>query len=94
MSLSKWVEDLFRGWNQPDDKEEEVKGFVDGLDEKGFRYNEAQEWWQRTWTTPTPTGIESSLEVYKQDKETEEWKSIMYGSNGGIFYEHDLGKLE
>ena len=25
MSLSKWVEDLFRGWNQPDDKEEEVK---------------------------------------------------------------------
>ena len=90
-----WWNEWLKGFNNLDVPEKEVvPTFTEKLTSKGFRYNEAQEWWQRTWTTPTPTGIESCLEVYKQDKETEEWKSIMYGSNGGIFYEHDLGKLE
>ncbi len=58
------------------------------LEEKGFRYNETQDWWQRTWTTPVPNGIETCLEVFK--RKDDGWTSIMYGNSGEIFYEQPV----
>ena len=95
-NVNEWLYSRDSKWD-PDKVVCEVDGeptecFTFGLEEKGFRYNEAQEWWQRTWTTPVPKGIETCLEVYKQDKESKEWTSIMYGNSGEIFYEQKVGK--
>ena len=66
------------------EKKEVVNEFVEGLKKKGFTFNDEQQWWVRTWSTPTPEGEDRCLEVYKEDQETSEWKSIMYGSSGDI----------
>ena len=63
--------------------------FTEKLELKGFKFNEEQKWYQRTWTTPLPVGIASCLEVYREDPEGE-WTAIMYGGDGGIFYEHKV----
>ena len=45
---------------------------------------------QRTWTTPIQDGIDTCLEVYKKNEDST-WTSIMYGTDGGIFYEQNVG---
>ena len=68
--------------------DEEVDCFTLGLPDKGFVYNKSHDWWQRTWTAPTPTGVLTCLEVYV--KKDGEWKSVMYGDSGDIFYEEPV----
>ena len=90
--MIEWLKDLFRGFNQTNFEEPEVS-FVEKLELKGFKFNEEQKWYQRTWTTPLPVGIASSLEVSREDPEGE-WTAIMYGGDGGIFYEHKVNGTE
>ena len=85
-----WWNEWLKGFNNLDVEEKEPS-FTDNLVQKGFRYNETHNWWQRTWTTQTLTGVESCLEVYKKNEE-DEWVSIMYGNEGDMFYEEKIGK--
>ena len=87
-----WWNEWLNGFNNLDIEEKE-QTFTESLSAKGFRYNETQNWYQRTWTTPLPEGVESCLEVYKKN-EDDTWDAIMYGSSGDIFYEHNIGKKE
>ena len=86
-----WWNSWMKGVNDLDIEKEPT--FTEKLEGKGFHYNETQGWWQRTWTTPLPEGVESCLEVYKKN-EDDTWDAIMYGSSGDIFYEHNIGKKE
>ena len=80
-------------WYTDKKPEEVVPTFTDKLTSKGFHYNETQDWWQRTWTTPIVDGIEPCLEVYKQNTD-KTWNAIMYSTDGGVFYEHNVGEKE
>ena len=80
-------------WYTDKKPEEVVPTFTDKLTSKGFHYNETQDWWQRTWTTPIVDGVETCLEVYKQNTD-DTWNAIMYGTDGGVFYEHNVGEKE
>ena len=89
-----WWQRLFYGFNTTQEGEKEVvPTFTEKLTSKGFQYNETQDWWQRTWTTPLPDGIDTCLEVYKK-KSDNTWDAIMYGTGGDIFYEHNVGERE
>tara|TARA_Y100001938_G_C7871187_1_gene320363 strand:- start:232 stop:438 length:207 start_codon:yes stop_codon:yes gene_type:complete len=65
----------------------------DWFKSKGFFYKEDHKWWQRIWRTHTPEGEERCLEVFKED-DTGQWTSIMYGNDGGIFYEHKINGIK
>ena len=65
--------------------EEEGMESVKKIKEKGFRYNEVDDRWQRVWATVIPDGIETVLEVCKKDGEG--WKYILYDNNENLFYE-------
>ncbi len=65
-------------------------GFLDDLYIKGFDFNSDKNWYERTWTTNTREGTESTIEVYQQDKSTGNWKSLMFGNTGELFYEEDV----
>ena len=69
----------------------DVDCFTFQLEEKGFSYNEDEDWWERTWSVPTKTGIETSKEVYKQEYPSGHWKSMMFGNEGDLFYEQTVG---
>ncbi len=68
-----------------------VDCFTFTLEEKGFEYNEDEDWWERTWSVKTRTGQETSKEVYKQDYPSGQWKSMMFGDQGDLFYEQTVG---
>ena len=88
MGIKEWFMNII----SPPTVEEKIS-FVDSLAAKGFVYQEDNGWWQRTWIAQTRDfGEESCLEVYKHDVETDEWSSIMYGSEGELFFEEKLGK--
>ena len=53
-----WWNEWLKGFNNLDTEEKEPS-FTDNLVQKGFRYNETHNWWQRTWTTQTLRGVES-----------------------------------
>ena len=90
MSVKEWFISLI---SVPEDIVDTEEIFIKSLEEKGFLYIDDQDWWQRIWTTKTrDAGEESCLEVYKKNGETEEWSSIMYGSEGELFFEENLGK--
>ena len=61
--------------------------FLAKLDTKGYTFDENKNWYVRTQTTNN--GKESCLEVYQKDEESN-WKAIMYGDDGNIFYEHPV----
>ena len=69
--------------------EDEVDCLTFDLEDKGFTYNEEKEWWERTWFVKTKTGEETSKEVYKKDGD--QWKSMMFGNYGELFYEQTVG---
>ena len=62
----------------------------DTLKEKGFHYNEDKDHWERVWVVATRDGSERSKEVYK--KEGDDWRVIMYGNTGEVFFEHGVGE--
>lgn len=66
-------------------KPEEIDPYIEKIKEKGFRYNEVDDRWQRVWATVIPDGIETVLEVRKKDDEG--WKYILYDNNENLFYE-------
>ena len=63
---------------------------IDTLKEKGFHYNEDENQWERIWVVATRDGSERSKEVYK--KEGDDWRVIMYGNTGEVFFEHGVGE--
>tara|TARA_B100000287_G_scaffold112492_1_gene104778 strand:- start:323 stop:580 length:258 start_codon:yes stop_codon:yes gene_type:complete len=83
-------------WRNPwyNDKEPEEsfvdKMQIDTLKEKGFHYNEEEDQWERIWVVATRDGSERSKEVYK--KEGDDWRVIMYGNTGEVFFEHGVGE--
>ena len=83
-------------WRNPwyNDKEPEEsfvdKMQIDTLKEKGFHYNEGEDQWERIWVVATRDGSERSKEVYK--KAGDDWRGIMYGNTGEVFFEHGVGE--
>ena len=69
------------------------KSFTKTLVRKGFTYNSNNKRWSRTWTTPTLDAEERTLEVYEK-KDDGEWISMMYGNEGGIYYEQSISYEE
>ncbi len=63
---------------------------IDTLKEKGFHYNEEEDQWERVWVVATRDGAERSKEVYK--KEGDNWRVIMYGNTGEVFFEHPVNE--
>ena len=64
------------------------KRFIKCITDNGFLYDASHQGYTRVWETKTPEGKLQCLEVYKQ--ENNEWKQIMYGSDGGIFFSEDI----
>ena len=62
--------------------------FIREIESKGYSYDEEKDWWVRVWTTDTPDGQEKVLEVYKKEKD--QWRQLMYGHTGDLFYETDV----
>ena len=69
------------------------KSFTKTLVRRGFTYNSNNKRWSRVWTTPTLDAEERTLEVYEK-KDDGEWISMMYGNEGGIYYEQSIGYEE
>ena len=54
------------------------------LIEKGYLWDDVEQWWVREWTTNN--GAESILEAYREDLEGS-WWNIMVEYSGYIVYE-------
>ena len=64
------------------------KRFIKCILGNGFLFDESHQGYTRIWETKTPEGKLQCLEVYKQ--EDNQWKQIMYGSDGSIFFTEDI----
>ena len=64
------------------------KRFIKCITDNGFLYDASHQGYTRVWETKTPEGKLQCLEVYKQ--EDNQWKQIMYGSDGSIFFTEDI----
>ena len=64
------------------------KRFIKCITDNGFLYDATHQGYTRVWETNTPDGKLQCLEVYK--KEEDVWKQIMYGSDGGVFFEETI----
>jgi len=64
------------------------KRFIKCILENGFLFDNTHNGYTRVWETNTPDGKLHCLEVYKQ--EDNQWKQIMYGSDGSIFFTEDI----
>ena len=64
------------------------KRFIKCIQDNGFLYDDTHQGYTRIWETNTPDGKLQCLEVYKKDND--EWKQIMYGSDGGVFFEETI----
>ena len=73
----------YKFWELPPEKEKPDPYIIE-LEEKGFRYNEEDDRWQRVWATVTKTGTEIVLEIRKKDDEG--WWYSMVDNNGDVFY--------
>ena len=60
------------------------KRFIKCITDNGFLYDDTHQGYKRVWETKTQEGKLQCLEVYKQ--EDNQWKQIMYGSDGGVFF--------
>ena len=85
VNILEWIKGAF-SITPPEIIDPEV-AFLEKLDTKGYTFDEKKNWYVRTWTTNN--GKESCLEVYQKDEESN-WKVIMYGTEGDIFYEHPV----
>ena len=68
-------------------KEAKVNPLIEKLKSKGFEFDEQRNGWTRTWTTNNEQ--EKCLEIYQQDEDNN-WKVIMIGDKGDVFYEHPI----
>ena len=64
------------------------KRFIKCITDNGFLFDASHQGYTRVWETKTPEGKLQCLEVYKQ--EDNQWKQIMYGSDGSIFFTEDI----
>ena len=64
------------------------KRFIKCITDNGFLFDASHQGYTRIWETKTPEGKLQCLEVYKQ--EDNQWKQIMYGSDGSIFFTEDI----
>ena len=64
------------------------KRFIKCILENGFLFDDTHNGYTRVWETNTPDGKLQCLEVYKQ--ENNQWKQIMRGSDGSIFFEETI----
>ena len=64
------------------------KRFIKCITDNGFLFDASHQGYTRIWETKTPEGKLQCLEVYKQ--ENNQWKQIMYGSDGSIFFTEDI----
>ena len=64
------------------------KRFIKCITDNGFLFDNVHQGYTRVWETKTPEGKLQCLEVYKQ--EDNQWKQIMYGSDGSIFFTEDI----
>jgi len=64
------------------------KRFIKCIEGNGFLFDNVQQGWTRIWETDGPNGKLQCLEVYKQ--EDNQWKQIMYGSTGDVFFEENI----
>ena len=64
------------------------KRFIKCILDNGFLYDDTHQGCTRVWETKTPEGKLQCLEVYKQEDNI--WKQIMYGSDGGVFFEEQI----
>ena len=64
------------------------KRFIKCITDNGFLYDDTHQGYTRILETNTPDGKLQCLEVYKQ--ENNQWKQIMYGSDGSIFFTEDI----
>jgi len=73
----------YKFWELPPEKEKPDPYIIE-LEERGFRYNEEDDRWQRVWATVTKTGTEIVLEIRKKDDEG--WWYSMVDNNDNVFY--------
>ena len=64
------------------------KRFIKCIEGNGFHYDDVYQGYTRIWETDSPEGKLQCTEVYKQ--EDNQWKQIMYGSDGSIFFQEDV----
>ena len=64
------------------------KRFIKCITDNGFLYDTTHQGYTRIWETKSPEGKLQCLEVYKQ--EDNQWKQIMYGSDGSVFFTEDI----
>ena len=87
MTIIDWFKNLFKGFNEPANEPDPL---LEKLRDKGFHYNPDELWWERTWLVATKNGSETSKEVYV--KEDDNWKVVMYGNTGEVFFEHKVNE--
>ena len=73
----------YKFWELPPEKEKPDPYIIE-LEERGFRYNEEDDRWQRVWATVTKTGTEIVLEIRKKDDEG--WWYSIVDNNDNVFY--------
>ena len=66
-----------------DDKEEDC--FVGKIEELGYKYDNGNDWYERTWSTDSEPK-EKILEVF-QKLESGKWNKLMIGYGDRVFYE-------
>ena len=64
------------------------KRFIKCIQDNGFLFDDTHQGYTRVWETNSPDGKLQCLEVYKQEDNI--WKQIMYGSDGGVFFEEQI----
>ena len=64
--------------------------FIVEIEDKGYKYDHDNDWYERTWTTESEPK-ESIREVYQQ-LESGDWNQLMIGYSDNIFYEERVPK--
>jgi hypothetical protein len=69
-----------------DDNEEDC--FVGKIEALGYKYDDGNDWYQRTWSTESQPK-ETVLEVFQQ-LESGKWNKLMIGYGDQVFYEQEV----
>ncbi len=91
--MTKHWQDRFSEWLNFRREEPKPDPLLEPLREKGFHFNPDKLWWERTWLVATKNGSETSKEVYIRDDEGN-WKVVMYGNEGDVFFEHEVDGIK
>ena len=80
--------------------------FLDEIEVEGFTFDGGRVWWQRVWTTWSPTGMKEVLETWGFDKNNKIWtyrivNPLKLGGLGGggrgegwCIWEEEVGEKE